>query len=333
MTPRTMVPSALKRTAVASLGLLAALILSGPARADDVVETVITDALGNIRVITGDKGNILERHDYLPFGEECLTGPCASNPGARAGQPRKFTGKERDAETGLDYFGARYYASKIGRFTTVDPVYTIQESLVDPQRWNRYAYARNNPLRFVDPDGRAIDVLVDVGSIGYDLFDIGRSAYRGESVSGTQLLALGGDVVGAVIPFATGIGAAIRAGSKVEHAVDAARAGDALITANRARGVESEARVLGALGETKNTAKIRGCEGCSIPDFMNPTTVGEIKDAARVDNTKQIRIQREAAGASGRQHVVQTGKNTKVSRKAEEAGTIVQRRDDLGPKQ
>ena len=54
------------------------------------------------------------------------------------------------------YFGARYYGSKIGRFTTVDPVYTWRENLVDPQRWNRYAYARNNPLRYVDPDGRVL---------------------------------------------------------------------------------------------------------------------------------------------------------------------------------
>jgi RHS repeat-associated protein len=54
------------------------------------------------------------------------------------------------------YFGARYYGSKIGRFTTTDPVYTIEENLLDPQRWNRYAYARNNPLRYVDPDGRTI---------------------------------------------------------------------------------------------------------------------------------------------------------------------------------
>jgi len=53
------------------------------------------------------------------------------------------------------YFGARYYGSKIGRFTTTDPVQTIKANLVDPQRWNRYAYVRNNPLRYVDPDGRA----------------------------------------------------------------------------------------------------------------------------------------------------------------------------------
>jgi RHS repeat-associated protein len=54
------------------------------------------------------------------------------------------------------YFGARYYRADLGRFTTVDPVYTWQENLVDPQRWNRYAYVRNNPLRYTDPDGRCI---------------------------------------------------------------------------------------------------------------------------------------------------------------------------------
>src|SRR5262245_45943272 len=71
-----------------------------------VVKYVGTDAVGNVRVIEDAQGNVIERHDYLPFGEECTAGPCAANPGVGAGQPRKFTGKERDAETGLDYFGA-----------------------------------------------------------------------------------------------------------------------------------------------------------------------------------------------------------------------------------
>ncbi len=53
------------------------------------------------------------------------------------------------------YFGARYLRADLGRFTTIDPVYTWTENLVDPQRWNRYSYVRNNPLRWVDPDGRA----------------------------------------------------------------------------------------------------------------------------------------------------------------------------------
>ncbi len=136
---------------------LAGLALAAPPAAHpDTVRYYHLDGLGSVRAVTNQAGAVVERHDYLPYGEECTTGPCASNPGVGAGQPRKFTGKERDTETGLDYFGARYYGSKIGRFTTVDPAYTIAENLADPQRWNRYAYARNNPLRYQDPDGRII---------------------------------------------------------------------------------------------------------------------------------------------------------------------------------
>ena len=136
--------------------ILAACLASGPAIADEVVEYYHLDALGNVRIITDEDGDVIERHDYYPFGEECTTGPCATNPGVGAGHARKFTGKERDAETGLDYFGARYYGSQIGRFTTVDPLYTWNDNLLDPQRWNRYSYVRNNPFRYVDPDGRGI---------------------------------------------------------------------------------------------------------------------------------------------------------------------------------
>ena len=67
----------------------------------------------------------------------------------------KFTGKERDTETGLDYFGARYYGSNMGRFTSPDS--TAYSSLKYPQAWNLYAYTLNNPLRFTDPTGNAVE--------------------------------------------------------------------------------------------------------------------------------------------------------------------------------
>lgn len=69
---------------------------------------------------------------------------------------RQFTGKERDSETGLDYFGARYYGSALGRFTSPDPIGIIKQKLFDPQQWNAYDYARNNPLRFMDPTGQYV---------------------------------------------------------------------------------------------------------------------------------------------------------------------------------
>lgn len=65
----------------------------------------------------------------------------------------KFTGKERDAESGLDNFGARYYASTLGRFTSVDPL-ARSASRALPQTWNRYTYTLNNPLKYVDPNGK-----------------------------------------------------------------------------------------------------------------------------------------------------------------------------------
>jgi RHS repeat-associated protein len=76
-------------------------------------------------------------------------------------EPRaKFTGKERDAETGLDYFGARYFSGAQGRFTSPDPP-LLDQHIDDPQSWNLYAYGRNNPLRYVDPTGNAIELLGD----------------------------------------------------------------------------------------------------------------------------------------------------------------------------
>lgn len=67
-----------------------------------------------------------------------------------------LTQKERDNESGLDYFLARYYSSAQGRFTSTDPVALTVERLTDPQRINLYAYARNNPLAFIDPTGEII---------------------------------------------------------------------------------------------------------------------------------------------------------------------------------
>ena len=117
-----------------------------------VVEYYDTDAVGSIRVVTDAQGHVVARHDFLPFGEEL-------SPQTPPHDKKLYTGQERDFETGQDYFGARYYRAEIGRFTTIDPAQTISENLTDPQRWNRYVYVQDNPLRYVDPDGRyGIDV-------------------------------------------------------------------------------------------------------------------------------------------------------------------------------
>ena len=100
----------------------------------------------------------LKPHCYLPFGEELFAGTggrtTAQGYTSSDNVRQKFTQKERDNETGLDFFGARYYGSTQGRFTSVDPVTVTPERFYDPQQFNLYAYTRNNPLRFMIPQGR-----------------------------------------------------------------------------------------------------------------------------------------------------------------------------------
>jgi RHS repeat-associated protein len=105
-------------------------------------------------MVTGHQGAVVARHDYQPFGVEVSPPPSE----ARV----RFAGKEHDEETGgsgwqaLDYFGARYLHSASGRFTGVDPVVVAEQATSNPQLWNRYPYVRNNPNRYVDPDGRVV---------------------------------------------------------------------------------------------------------------------------------------------------------------------------------
>ena len=119
------------------------------------------DALGSTRLVTDASANALKSYDYLPFGEDLQqtiggrdssypTGIYPSNPDIES---QKFTGKERDAETGLDWFGFRYLSSAQGRFTSPDAPFADQHP-EDPQSWNMYAYVRNNPLKNTDPNGR-----------------------------------------------------------------------------------------------------------------------------------------------------------------------------------
>src|SRR5262249_47438322 len=101
-------------------------------------------------VITDSAGNIKAESDYYPWGGELQFVNNDSN-------HYKFTGKERDSETGLDYFGARYYSNGLGRFITPDwsavPVPVPYADLSDPQSLNQYSYVRNIPTVKVDPDG------------------------------------------------------------------------------------------------------------------------------------------------------------------------------------
>ncbi len=133
---------------------------------------LVGDHLNNARMIVDKSGNraSMKRHDYLPFGEELglVSGRNPSQGYSQDSVRQKFTSKERDAETNLDYFLARYYSSAQGRFISPDEFKGGPEELFaevdphdpvfyadtgEPQSLNKYHYALNNPLRYVDPDG------------------------------------------------------------------------------------------------------------------------------------------------------------------------------------
>jgi RHS repeat-associated protein len=141
-------------------------------------EYFVADALGSTRLVTDGSGTALRCYDYLPFGEELGVGatgrndPCFTNATYPNAFPdlvsQKFTGKERDQETGLDFFGARYYGGAQGRFTSPDPGNVSGlNHMDDPQSWNGYSYVRNNPLKLTDPDGFDYSVC-EVDSRGKD---------------------------------------------------------------------------------------------------------------------------------------------------------------------
>jgi RHS repeat-associated protein len=119
---------------------------------------VTADHLGSTRLVTDSTGTVIARHDYAPFGEEISSviggrGGVVGY-GADEGLRQKFTAKERDSESGLDFFSERYFSSAQGRFTSEDPE-VIPRDITNPQVWNKYAYTLNNPLKNVDPDGQA----------------------------------------------------------------------------------------------------------------------------------------------------------------------------------
>jgi RHS repeat-associated protein len=120
------------------------------------------DWLGTERVRTNSSGVVVQSFTDTPYGMNLAYNPSSDL------SPMHFTGKQRDSETGLDNFGARYYGggNSLGRFMTPDWAATPEgvpyASFLDPQTLNQYAYVRNNPMSKEDPDGHGEDAAVNV---------------------------------------------------------------------------------------------------------------------------------------------------------------------------
>ncbi|MGB4703661.1 MAG: RHS repeat-associated core domain-containing protein [Candidatus Saccharicenans sp.] len=106
-----------------------------------------TDQINSTRLVTDENGNVVYAAVHDPYGGIHHTWANAFDP------VWKFSGKEQDAEPGLNYFGARYYDPTLYRFLSPDPVNMELFSISNLQRWNRYSYCIGNPISQIDYEG------------------------------------------------------------------------------------------------------------------------------------------------------------------------------------
>jgi len=154
--------------------LLLSSMLLFSALASAELETIYyhNDHLGNPVAATSATGELMWQEEFTPYGTRQIKQDGGLN-------HIWYTGKELDADTGLVYFGARWYDPSIGQFLSVDPVGVIPGNRFS---YNRYAYANNNPQKYIDPDGEFAQLIW--GGLAGAAFDV---ALQGIAIaSGTQ---------------------------------------------------------------------------------------------------------------------------------------------------
>lgn len=137
----------------------AAMMVGTTSAPSGTVHYYYTDPQGTVLAETDVSGNITATFDYAPYGTQAM-GTAPNGPG--------YTGHVNDPDTGLVYMQARYYDPTTGQFLSTDPVPPATGNLFN---FNRYAYANNNPIVNIDPDGRCVDADWSCGAIGRSFGD------------------------------------------------------------------------------------------------------------------------------------------------------------------
>jgi RHS repeat-associated protein len=248
----------------------------------NAVSYYFSDHLKTASVVTDASGTIQNESDYYPWGGELQFANNLDN-------HYKFTGKERDQESGLDYFGARHYSNSLGRFITPDwsvtPVPVPYADLTNPQSLNQYAYVGGNPASKADPDGHCCD-LKDIGD------------FIGSAVNAFSSDHLGGGLRFTANSTAGQLGAAV---------------GDAVATV---QGVGET--LLGATGEVAGVILDSTGVGAVAGVPLNVVSTALVVDGGSTTIQGVTHLARDVSGSSG-SAPTPTGEKPNTGPKAEEA--------------
>ena len=214
---------------------------------------------GSTLALTNDAAQVIGRTDYYPFGSTF----------ASSGTQDRYAFMGKDRDFGLYYFGSRFYDPATATFSSPDPV---AGSVERPQGLHRYSYALNNPNKYHDPNGEILDTILDIGFIAYEVYRIVADNVVGQKGDFKEnLLALGADVGGACIPFATGGGVALRVAAHTDDVIDGVRLAERGVDAVRApRG--GTCVVKDAQGEVMRTGRSKDLARRAGEHRRNPAT-------------------------------------------------------------
>ncbi|MFZ3080680.1 MAG: RHS repeat-associated core domain-containing protein [Bellilinea sp.] len=185
-------------------------------RENGTLTWLLSDHLGSTSVTANASGSLASSLRYTAFGEVRATSGTTST-------DYRYTGQREESELGLYYYVARFYDPSIMQFNQPD---SLIPDPYNPLDWDRYAYSRNNPIRYNDPTGHWVETAFDIAFIAYDIYDIKANGLTW--VSGLSLVV---DVAGAVLPVVTGAGLAVRALTHADDLANVVKATDKVIDA------------------------------------------------------------------------------------------------------
>jgi RHS repeat-associated protein len=243
------------------------------------------DHLGSTGFVTDEHANLTEHTEYFAFGETWVN----EHPAQPTPVPYQYGAKEFDDETGLYYYGARYYNPRTQLWQSPDPILdqyldgAPAGGVQQPSNLALYTYAKDNPVKYTDPDGKWIESAWDAFSLGLGVASFVHNVREGNNWSAAlDAVGIVADGAALVLPLVPGgAGAAIKAGRAAEKGVEVVRAAERAREAERAveRAVEAEraaektveaARAADKTADAAKTAK--SANPCPVANSFVPST-------------------------------------------------------------